>query len=115
MAIPRRQLYINGVWTKPAQGQTFDVYSPATGSKIGTIPAATAEDVDKAVTGALRAFRSDLWSKQSGAHRAKYLRKIADKVIVRSKSARLAQAKGVSILLCGCQAVSPPRLVTEIH
>ena len=75
-----RQLYIDGQWTKPKKSQTFDVYSPSTGSKIGTIPAATAEDVDKAVLAANKAFRSGVWSKKSGAHRAKFLRSIAEKV-----------------------------------
>ncbi len=85
MAVPGRQLYIGGAWEKPSKGKTFDIYSPSSGSKIGTIPAATAEDVDKAVGSALKAFKSGVWSKQSGAHRAKYLRAIADKVYARSK------------------------------
>lgn len=85
MSIPHRQLYIGGAWTKPAQGQTFDVFSPSSGSKLGTIPAATAEDVDRAVSAAVKAFQSGVWSKTSGAHRARFLRAIADKVCIRSK------------------------------
>ena len=81
MVVPERQLYIGGAWTKPLKQQTFDVYSPSTGSKFGIIPAATAEDVDKAISAALKAFKSGSWSKKSGAHRAKYLRAIADKVL----------------------------------
>lgn len=84
MMIPDRQLYINGAWEKPSMGKTFDVFSPSSGTKIGTIPAATAEDVDKAVSSALKAFKSGVWSKQSGAQRAKFLRAIADKVGARS-------------------------------
>ncbi len=80
MTIPDRQLYIGGAWTRPVQGKTFDVYSPSSGSKIGTIPAATAEDVDKAVSAALSTFKSGVWSKTTGAHRAKFLRAIAEKV-----------------------------------
>ena len=80
MQIPDRQLYINGAWQKPAKGQTFDIYSPSSGSKIGSIPAATAEDVDNAITSALKAYKSGTWNKKSGAHRAKFLRAIAEKV-----------------------------------
>ncbi|DBA85159.1 TPA: hypothetical protein ACH3X2_005875 [Trebouxia sp. C0005] len=80
MKIPDRQLYIGGAWTRPVKGKTFDVYSPSSGSKIGTIPAATAEDVDKAVSTALSTFKSGAWSKSTGAHRAKFLRAIAEKV-----------------------------------
>ena len=80
MEIPERQLYIDGAWVKPVKGLKYDVHSPATGDKISTIPSATAEDVDKAVLAASRAFKSGVWSKRSGAHRAKILRAAADKV-----------------------------------
>lgn len=80
MNILDRQLYIDGKWIQPVKGQTYDVYSPATANKIGTIPSATAEDVDKAVVAANKTFRSGVWSKQSGAHRARFLRAIAEKV-----------------------------------
>ena len=82
MNVPGRQLYIGGSWQTPAQGKTFDVYSPSSGNKIGTIPAATAEDVDKAITAALNTYKSGVWSKKSGAYRAKFLRAIAEQVYI---------------------------------
>lgn len=85
MHVPNRQLYIDGSWQRPAQGKTFDVYSPSTGSKLGTIPAATAEDVDKAITAALKTYKSEVWSKKSGAYRAKFLRAIAEQVCIEIK------------------------------
>lgn len=97
MQIPNRQLYINGSWQKPAKGQTFDVLSPASGSKIGTIPAATAEDVDNAITSALKVYKSGRWSKKSGAYRAKFLRAIADKVYLRSISNGALQASKAAL------------------
>ena len=81
MDMPRRELYIDGSWEVPLQGKTLDVFSPSTGSKIGTIPAATADDVDKAVTAASRTFKSGIWSRKSGSYRAQYLRAIAGKVV----------------------------------
>ena len=85
MNVPERQLYIGGSWQRPAQGKTFDVFSPSSGSKIGTIPAATAEDVDKAITAALITYKSGVWSKKSGAYRAKFLRAIAEQVYMYTK------------------------------
>ena len=82
MHIPDRQLYIGGSWQKPAQGQSYDVYSPSSGSKIGTIPSATAEDVDRAVSAALKTYKSGVWSKKSGAYRAKFLRAMAGQVFM---------------------------------
>ncbi|KAL3160878.1 hypothetical protein ABBQ38_009271 [Trebouxia sp. C0009 RCD-2024] len=87
--IPDRQLYIDGAWQKAAQGQSYDVYSPASGSKIGTIPSATAEDVDKAITAALKTYKSGVWSKRSGAYRAAFLRAMAGQV--RERKAALAK------------------------
>lgn len=96
MNVPKRQLYIDGSWQRPAQGKTFDVYSPSTGSKLGTIPAATAEDVDKAITAALKTYKSGVWSKKSGAYRAKFLRAIAEQVRIGNPVQRAA------LTLCFC-------------
>lgn len=56
------------------------VVSPITEEVIGTIPAATAEDVEAAVAAADAAVRGKHWTTSSGAYRARYLRAIADKV-----------------------------------
>ena len=88
MDIIERQLYIDGAWVKPDKGQRYDVYSPTTGDKIGTIPSATAEDVDKAVLAASKAFKTGAWSKRPGAYRAKILRAVANKVWYASAGSR---------------------------
>lgn len=73
----RNELYIDGKWVKPVNGETRDVINPATEEVIQTISAASAEDVDLAVKAARRAFDQDGWPKLSGAQRARYLRAIA--------------------------------------
>lgn len=55
-----------------------------TGWGAGDIPAATAEDVDIAVEAARKALTRNGgkdWAAASGAHRAKFLRAIAAKVV----------------------------------
>lgn len=79
----RNQLYIDGQWVSPAKGQTLDVINPATEEVIHRIGAATAEDVDKAVCAARRAFDVDGWPNATGAQRAHYLRAIADGIRAR--------------------------------
>ncbi|KAF9623308.1 hypothetical protein IFM89_000797 [Coptis chinensis] len=84
--IPSRQLFINGQWTEPIKKNRIPVINPATEQIIGDIPAATAEDVEIAVTAARAALaknRGRDWASASGAHRAKYLRAIAAKVTER--------------------------------
>lgn len=68
-------LYIDGNFVKPAKGKYFDTINPATDQKITRIAEATAEDVDKAVKAARKAFKS--WSNLSGKDRGKYVFRIA--------------------------------------
>ncbi len=65
------QLYIDGAWVKPAGTGSIDVIHAATEEVMGRIPEGTAEDVDRAVAAARRAFPG--WSRTAPAQRGKYL------------------------------------------
>ena len=78
VTIPKRGIYIDGKWKECSN--RLDVINPSSEEVVGTIPAAGKADVDEAVAAASRAFKRGDWSKQSGKHRAKFLRAIADKV-----------------------------------
>ncbi len=65
------QLYIDGAWVKPAGTGSIDVIHAATEEVMGRIPEGTAEDVDRAVAAARRAFPG--WSQTAPAQRGKYL------------------------------------------
>ncbi|MGU3291868.1 aldehyde dehydrogenase [Williamsia sp. M5A3_1d] len=71
-------LYIGGTWTAPHSTATLDVYSPATGERVGRAPDGDAVDIDAAVTAARRAFSSGVWSRRSPAERADVLDRVAD-------------------------------------
>lgn len=73
----RDLLYIDGRWVAPVRGGTFDVHDPATGACIHRAPAATAADIDRAVSAARAAFDHGPWPRTSGAARAAVLRGIA--------------------------------------
>ncbi|URE38219.1 betaine aldehyde dehydrogenase [Musa troglodytarum] len=82
MAIPHRQLFIDGEWSEPLRGKRLPIINPATEESIGDIPAATVEDVELAVAAARRALtrsKGTDWARAPGAVRAKYLRAIAAK------------------------------------
>ncbi|WP_207888270.1 aldehyde dehydrogenase family protein [Pseudomonas sp. 30_B] len=74
----RDQLYIDGQWQAPAQGGRFEVYEPSSEAVLTEVPAATGEDVDRAVQSARRAFDEGEWGRSTGKERAGYLRAIAD-------------------------------------
>ena len=44
-----RKLYIDGAWVDPAGTDTIDVINAATEEVMGSIPAGTAEDIDRAM------------------------------------------------------------------
>ncbi|WOL06645.1 betaine aldehyde dehydrogenase 2-like [Canna indica] len=99
VAIPRRQLFINGEWKEPILGKRIPVINPATEQSIGDIPAATAEDVDLAVDAARRALTRNKgrdWARAPGAVRAKYLRAIA--AAITERKAKLAKLESLD---CG--------------
>ena len=80
MEVPTRQLFIGGAWVAPCKGGRLPVVNPATEEVIGSIPAATAEDVGAAVEAAQAAVKAKHWTTSTGAERGRYLRAIADKV-----------------------------------
>lgn len=82
MEVPSRQLFYGGTWRAPAKGGRFPVVCPATEVVIGSIPAATSEDVDAAVEAAVAAVKAKQWTTSTGAARAAVLRAIAEKVCV---------------------------------
>jgi acyl-CoA reductase-like NAD-dependent aldehyde dehydrogenase len=74
--IDRDKVYIDGAWVPSTGKGTIDVVNSTTEEVMGHIPAGTAEDVDKAVQAARKAF--DTWSTTSVEERAKYLTRITE-------------------------------------
>jgi aldehyde dehydrogenase (NAD+) len=74
------KLLIGGQWTAAASGQTFDTINPATGEVITQIAAAGAEDVERAVAAARKAFDdpNSAWNKMSASDRGRVLWRVGD-------------------------------------
>ena len=64
-------MFINGDWCDAASGKAFEVLNPANGSVIGQVPDGGADDAQRAITAADRAF--DSWSRTTAYHRAEIL------------------------------------------
>jgi len=56
------RLFIGGDWVAPAGSDRFDVICPSTEECIGSVPAGTAADIDRAVGAARRTFDDGDWS-----------------------------------------------------
>ncbi len=77
-ALKHYRMLIDGQWVDAGDGRSFESYNPATGEAWATVPEATAEDVDRAIRAAERAFRQDDWARLTPTARGKYLRRLAD-------------------------------------
>jgi len=74
----QHRMLIDGRFVLAASGKTFPVYNPATGEVVAQVPEAEAEDVNRAVAAARRAFDEGPWSKMSTSQRGQLLWKVAD-------------------------------------
>ena len=83
------RMWIGGEWVDAASGARFETFNPYTGKAWATIPRGAAEDADRAVTAAHRAFRSKEWRGLSAAGRGELLRRFAD--LVAAKAQYLAE------------------------
>lgn len=85
------RLYIGGEFVDSFAGSTFEVFNPHDGSKLADVAEARADDVDKAVTAATKAFPS--WAKTPAMERGKLLLDLAD--AVESNAGELARLESL--------------------
>ena len=81
----RYRMLIDGAWVDAGDGGTFESMNPATGEPWAVIPEATADDVDRAVDAAHRAFAEGPWSRTTPTERGRSLRRLADLLADRSE------------------------------
>jgi aldehyde dehydrogenase (NAD+) len=81
---PSYGLFINGEFTDPGSHESFETLNPATEAPLAHVALASSADVDRAVAAARTAYDT-VWSKTTGAQRAKYLFRIARLIQERSR------------------------------
>jgi aldehyde dehydrogenase (NAD+) len=89
LTIAPGRLYIGGQWVESISGATFTTLNPATEEPLAEISEARAEDVDRAVQAARKAFGEGAWPKLSPADRGRLLWKIGD--LIESKLPEIAE------------------------
>ena len=72
----RQQCHVNGKWVDAAGGAALPVTNPATGEKLGTVPAIDAAGTEAAVAAAHAAFPA--WAAKTAKERAAILRRWHD-------------------------------------
>jgi phenylacetaldehyde dehydrogenase len=76
-----RQLFINGRWCDAASGRTFETPNPATGETLARIAEGDAEDINRAVLAARKAFEEGPWTRMSPSERGRLIWKIGDLIL----------------------------------
>ena len=102
----QNQLYIGGRWVEPHSTATLEVFSPATGVRVGSTPEADATDVDAAVKAARASFDSGIWSSVSPAERADVLDRAA--ALIEERSAEITA-------LVSAEMGAPPAAVATLQ
>jgi aldehyde dehydrogenase (NAD+) len=101
--IVRDKIYIDGAWVASSGTSTIEVINSTTEEVMGTIPEGTADDVDRAVQAARKAFAS--WSQTSVEERGKYLTRIAEGLMAKMDeiatlvSQEVGMVKSLSLLV----------------
>ena len=88
------RMVIGGDLVAAADGQTFEVVEPHRGTVVGTVPRGGAEDVDRAVAAAQRAFDGE-WSQLSAADRGHLMFRFAE--VVRAHEEELSRLESLQI------------------
>lgn len=76
--VKQTQLFIDGQWVDAASGKTFETIHPATEEVIANVAEGDAEDIDRAVKAARRAFDEGPWRTMDARDRGKLMLRLAD-------------------------------------
>jgi len=74
---------------------TFDLIEPATGERLASIPQMNADDVDRAVRGAAKAFASGPWRVMNTRERGRVMQRLS--ALIRENADELARAESRNV------------------
>ncbi|MGN5518005.1 NADP-dependent succinate-semialdehyde dehydrogenase [Halopseudomonas sp. Lyrl_26] len=98
----RQQAFIDGIWCEADQGRRTDIFNPANGEKLGSVPDMGAEETRRAIEAAQAA--QPAWRKRTAKERAAILRRWFElimrhqedlaKIMTAEQGKPLAEARG---------------------
>lgn len=90
---PVIKMLIGGEWVEAASGKTFDTLNPSTGQVLAKVAEGEAEDINRAVAAAQKAFQGGSWPKLTPSMRGRLLWKLAD--LIETNAQELAQLESL--------------------
>ncbi len=88
-ALDTYKMSIGGEWVEASSGETFETYNPYTAQPWALIPKGSAEDVNRAVEAAHKAFTTGDWPALNATQRGALLRRLGD--LLTENADRLAE------------------------
>lgn len=85
-------LFIDGAWVAASSGGSRTVTCPADGTEVGVVSEATAEDTERAIAAARRAFDSREWADRPAGERGDFLLDVAEALRERKDEFARAEA-----------------------
>ena len=93
VSVTQHKQFIGGEWVESASGETMEVLNPATGEPIAEVPRSTAEDVERAVDAAKKAWSE--WQWKTPKDRMELLLALAD--LVDEHAEELARLESLNV------------------
>ena len=112
---PRAELFIDGRFVAAASGQTFADIAGRNGRLVTRVAEGGAEDVDRAVTAARRAFEDRRWADQAPVARKRVLLRLAELVREHRDELALLESLDVGKPIHDTLTVDVPSCATTIQ
>ncbi|MFO1070919.1 MAG: aldehyde dehydrogenase family protein [Geminicoccaceae bacterium] len=107
MKLPDTRLFIGGEWVDAIAGGRIEVLNPFDNAVITTIAEARAEDVDRAVAAAAKAFPA--WRAMAAHERGRLLLKLADRIEAEREALARLEATDTGHPIRDCLNLDVPR------
>ena len=109
VSVTQQKQFIGGEFVDSASGETMEVLNPATGEVIAEVPRGTAEDVDRAVAAAQKAWED--WQGKTPKDRMELLLKLAD--VIDENAEELARLESLNVGKPWWVAVDEPGVMSD--
>ncbi|MGH3079315.1 MAG: gamma-aminobutyraldehyde dehydrogenase [Gaiellaceae bacterium] len=93
VSVTQHKQFIGGEWVESSSGETMEVLNPATGEVIAEVPRSSAEDVERAVDAAKKAWTE--WQSKTPKDRMELLLALAD--VVDEHAEELARLESLNV------------------
>lgn len=111
----RTQAFIDGRFVDASDGATFDSIAPSTGRVIASVASSSADDVDRAVSAARKAFDDGTWSRLAPKDRKTILLAFADLIEINIEELALVEAIDAGKPIKDCREFDLPDVITTIR